>query len=55
MTITELVAEFEEDPVMKRQMESARVQLATLKAELGEEGFRDWLLSNFINVEDLKK
>lgn len=54
-SIAEIIAEFEKDPVMAKELHAARVQLEALKTMLGEECFRDLLLSHFINVEDLNK
>lgn len=54
MTVDDLIADFEKDPVMKRQMESARAELEALKGDLGEEGFRDWLVGQFVNVDEVK-
>lgn len=55
MSVAELVAEFEKDPAMKQRMESARERLLAVKAELGDEAFRDWLVNHFINIEEVPK
>ena len=55
MTIDELVAAYEKDPELKAALEKARDDMARLKERLGKAAYREWLLGNFVNVEDIRR
>mgnify|MGYP001571962853 CR=1 FL=1 len=53
MTVENLIAKFEKDQEMKAALDNARAYYAQIKMEIGEEAFRKWLLSHFVNVENI--
>ena len=55
MTIDELVAAYEKDPKLKAALEKSRSDMARLKERLGEAAYREWLLGNFVNVEEIRR
>ena len=55
MTIDELVAAYEKDPELKAALEKARDDMARLKERLGEAAYREWLLGNFVNFEEIRR
>lgn len=55
MTVDELVAEYEKDPELKAALEKARSDMARLKERIGAAAYREWLLGNFVNVEEIRR
>lgn len=53
--IDDLVAEFEQDPVQKHYMDLVRKEFDEKKASMSEDEWHDYILSHFVNVEELQQ
>lgn len=54
-TVSEYIAECEKDPKFKAVLDEARARLRAMREEMGEDAYKEYIVSHFVRVEREEK